>query len=808
VARRENELFIGEKFLNIEGRTIKHPALIKVYATPNSKKINEKPLNLISLDLETDAEKGDLRLLGIYDGQDYCYYTDNFIVNLFMWVKGANSKEASLCYWNRLDPFIILKEFLRLLSKNQRQESLIRFGKISGEYNKKKKEWVINPVCKIKIGSFYFGIMQSIHTSIQFFYYRKGFKGFKKVWAYDIAQLYQNGLEKEANARFNYYSKVDKSAHLVNWERFNNDNEYKYHIVLKSNELDARACYDLGMTIQNDFFNAFKYYPKSLISAGSLARSSIIANIFNRYSHLSEREQNFKVAKDVGSIGFMYYYDAWTKQYGQDIVKDLFALSTESYSGGYIEAIRYGYTKEGYYTDIASAYPGIIQKLYDLRNAKLTTGNGTPPEIKNSYCFIRGVVNIPQGVNFHPITIKHPLHKETNIRATGKYRASYTLNERKFLLEQGTTFENETWINIETKGQLSPLAKVCIDLINMRKKFLQESNSSQYIAKLSANSLYGILFEAVNTYTETQIKDGYIVNRAGYRAGEFFNPIYASIITSETRLLMSRGARDIERNGGKVILMMTDSIFWKGNKKDLPEKYIRENKTLGYFERVQKVNDIVCLGSGRYGFKTTNGYYIAKKRGLNSATMQNPNGIDISRFNWHDALKVMKEMNADKLKVKVKTLISPGLVLHDSRYNFNDLGRILQEYREIDAIVGKNKRFYDDKLKSPRLLAKQLINTSPIYLLPHALGKGIVDQTLPELRKEMFKLNIITRFEKYNKRKNKNMKAFYKANPRKAKLKENYEILIHYGYTSEDAQKMKFWSKERINATLKHQGII
>ena len=236
MARRENELFIGKEFLNEEGRTIKHPSLIKIYANVNSKKVNDTPLKLMGLDLETDAEKGDLKLLGIWNGLNYRYYTKDFILELFTWVKACSSKETSLAYWNRLDPFVILKEFLRYVSDDEKQQALTRFGKISGQYNKKERIWEIQPVVKVSIGDYTFGIIQAIHTSIQFFFYRKGFKSFKKVWGYDIAGLYQNGLEKEAKSRFNYYSKVDKSAHIVDWERFETDNEYKYHIVLRSNE--------------------------------------------------------------------------------------------------------------------------------------------------------------------------------------------------------------------------------------------------------------------------------------------------------------------------------------------------------------------------------------------------------------------------------------------------------------------------------------------------------------------------------------------------------------------------------------------
>ena len=890
MARRENELFIGTEHINDEGRTIKHPALIKLYATVNAKKTSDKPIGLIGLDIETDAAKGDMKLLGFWNGKYYEHYTDNFITNLFWKVLRANKTDKALAYWNRLDSLVILKEFLYHVDPDDRQKALARFGKISGEYNKKTSTWEVNPVVMLDIAGYKFGIMQAIRSSIQFFIYKPGFKTFRKTWAFDIAQLYQSGLEKEATSRLDYYSKVDESAHIVDWHRFNTDADYKHKIVLKSNELDARACYDLGLIIQEDFKSAFDYYPRSLISQGSLARSAIVANIFNQYKHLDEAQANYTVAEDVKSIGIMNVYDAWTDKYGQDVMKDLYALFSEAYSGGYIEAIQYGYSKEGYYTDIASAYPGVIQNLYDLRGAKITHGTGTPPEVKNSYCFIRGTITIPKGLNFHPVTIKHPFYKDTNIRPTGTFKASYTLNERKYLEEHGSTFEDETWYNIKTSGKTSTLAKVCKNFINLRQKFLKENNSSQYMAKIAANSLYGILFEAVDTYSEkviktqetaniyhitlNQYKKGINLNnikseikywydkeypkiiqswhsengiypdqlkeelehhgifmdfdtemdifnevlrlynykhieeeheyaevsRDGYRAGEFWNPLYASIITSETRLLMAKAAQAIESKGGKVILMMTDSLFWNGSPDMIPSEFVKEKKTLGYFEKVEKVTDIVCLGSGRYGYKS-NDYIISKKRGLNAAVIHDENGIEVDEFDWHKVLDIMKATNKTDIEMEVRTLVSPGLVLNNKAYAFEDLGRIVEEQRVIDAIVGINKRDYDPKLKNPSILTKRLVKTNPIHLLPGMTTNGIVDQTLPHLRKLMMQKNIVTkamREKQYDKTSNNN---YYKKTL-KDRRRENYNKLREAGYTPEEATKMKTWSEQRIKQAI------
>jgi hypothetical protein len=896
MARRENELYIGTEYLNLEGRMIKHPSLIHEIANVNINKISEKQIKLIGLDIETDYKKGDLRLLGLWDGMKYHYVVKNFLETLLSYSRAASKKDMALAYWNKLDSFVILKEFMAFVSDDKKQQALARFGKISGSWDKNTNEWIVEPVIQVKVGKYTFGIIQALRSSIQFFMHNEYKTGFKKIWAYDIAQLYQQGLEKEATSRFDYYSKVDKSAHLVDWDKFHSDDNYKFKIVLKSNELDARACHDLGIKIQEEFKSAFGYYPKTLLSQGSLARSAIVANITNQYKHLDDKQLAASVSADVESIGIMNYYDHWTNTYGQHVMKDLYALSSEAYSGGYIEAIRYGYAKEGYYTDIASAYPGVIQNLYDLRNAKITNGKGTPPSIDNSYCFIRGTIDIPRGVNFHTITVKHTLHNSTNIRPTGLFRASYTLNERTFLEEQGATFEDEEWYNIQTEGKPNTLAKVCKDFIDLRTKLIKENNSAQYMAKIAANSLYGILFEAVDTYSEKREKHieetkfyevqlapylkkinlssikgemeyffGDLSNklyhrwhsnnglypdqvkqelesvgiffeadnsfdifmeinkmyeytvidseleyanvfRNGYRAGEFWNPILASVITSETRLTMARAAVSIEKAGGKVIVMMTDSLFWTGNAEMIPSELVRDKKTLGYFEKVKKVYNIVCLGSGRYGYEESD-HFVSKKRGLNAGVIQDQDGIDIENFNWLQALHVIKKTNQDMIQMKVRTLISPGTILGNSAYGYHDLGRIVLEDRNIELIVGKHKRSYDDKLKQPKLLAETLIDTYPLHLQPNMAGRGIVDQTLPQLRHLMMHKNIITSYEKKKLKTANRQRAFMNAADRKldynSTQKEKYQYLKSKGVCSKEADVMRKWSHERIEQYFK-----
>jgi hypothetical protein len=63
---------------------------------------------------------------------------------------------------------------------------------------------------------------------------------------------------KNAKAGRNLLSDLNKiRSEIVDWKRYKTDEDYRKNIVLKSNELDARACYDLGIIIQEDFKKAF-----------------------------------------------------------------------------------------------------------------------------------------------------------------------------------------------------------------------------------------------------------------------------------------------------------------------------------------------------------------------------------------------------------------------------------------------------------------------------------------------------------------------------------------------------------------------
>lgn len=1019
MARRENTLFIGSEYMNIEGRSIKHPSLIKEFGTININKVSKEPLTFVGMDIETDVNSGDMKLLGFYLNKETLQYTDNFLMRFLQIVKWANRKDHNIVYWNKLDPFQLFKLFLLEVNEYEQLNALKRYGKTGGRWDRKQGKWYDDepPVIEVELNGYYFGIQIVIRSSIKFFYRTPNTNTLRTVWAYDIAQLYQYGIEREAlglydpitksypKARLPYYSKVDESAHIVDWTKFATNDEYK-KLVLYSNELDARAVHDLAVHLQNDFFKAFNWYPRTLISAGSIARAAIVALSLNKYNalipnkklNIPETPEYQMAVNDVRSISMINYYDTWLTNFGENTLKEILSISTEAYKGGYIEALEFGHVDTAYFADISSAYPAFIQKLYDLKNSKITSGVGTPPTIPHSYCFIRGDVNIPSHVNIHPLTIKHPTSLETNIRAVGEYRATYLKEERDYLIQLGATFKNEEWFNIETEGKLSPLSDISSKLGALRSHFIKLDDSAQSIAKDSNNSLYGILFEAVVKHTEFfnsyKLKDiinlikgaldvsgsaqydlnmkgvditslAYIVmdmlsnnepkqdvvlyisraiiesgfyiddtydyrfkllkpyikkinlqgivkelkyhfdddylihynrfnnktglypdsvidelsfygvnfegntyvdkiinmmtiydnlkNQAnfkkitnvksilskdefkdladrlvlylyesletissssieslGYRAGEFFNPIYAAWVTSQTRLLLSRAANDIERNGGKVLLLMTDSIFWRGKIDNMPKEYYRDVKTTGFFEKPTKIDNLLSLGSGRYEYYI-NGKYYSKRRGLNTTDWHSSEGLDRSGvFSWREAITNPQYLTDEgKIIVNVRTLISVGMVVHSQKriedgkiigFDIYDLGKIIEQTREVDALIGLSKRILPTNVQPIKLIDKT-VDTKPLRLDRYMFGEDkIVDQTLPILRELMMEQSAITIKQRDRDTSKRTSAAYHERHKDRiyADYRDKYNRLRGLGFSRDDARQMAVWSYDRL----------
>jgi hypothetical protein len=296
------------------------------------------------------------------------------------------------------------------------------------------------------------------------------------------------------------------------------------------------------------------------------------------------------------------------------------------------------------------------------------------------------------------------------------------------------------------------LANVSKKFSELRDYLTSIGDSAQDTAKKSNNSCYGLSKEGIDTYV---LIDG-TPERAGLRAGEQANDITATMITALARIQICEVAEAIEKNGGRVLTIMTDSVFFDGDISMFPAWAWTEKKTLGYFEKPDELHNFICLGAGRYEFMKKDkesGLYDSfknKSRGFSVADIISDDGVVLDKFNWNKALMEAQKTRSTIIKMPVRILVSVGMVLNNKDYPLETLGKIVDVDRKVDIIAGKEKRYIPTK----DLIDK--MQEGIVYSKPHYWEKdcmGDYDMTLPFLRKHVMNLEVLSPGEIDRKRK-------------------------------------------------------
>lgn len=589
-----------------------HPIFILRYARMATHH-RETPFNVVGLDIETNYKTGEPRMLGMAYGAVNQTTTYPTLEDFYKIVKGLidNSPGTNIVVWGSLD----IQAIMRLFNPSELERHFISRG-IAGSF--KGGEFVATPPCLREVEGDIFFIDhyisgRSLRLGMVF-----GDRAYS-LWVYNLSQFFTTTIADTAKTEKLGWIDFEEDTHLIDWERFQDDKEYQERCVA-SNRQDAVTVRELCFKLQDLFHNVFKVYPKLLVSTGSLADAAVSSML--------------EAANYESNSWRWLRHNAFVGQ-GQECV-EIETLLAEAYSAGYVDQFAMGYFHEVHTADIAAAYPDKIRKLPDLREARLVYGEGnlesaiSELEGKGVTVFtaaIRGIVTIPKSLKFHPITVKTP--DRQNVRLHGKFPASYLLEERRFCARHGARFENEEFVIVTLRKEaLAPIANVSIKLRNLREEFTrlrelvrEADNQSEFrvldgmqnTVKVIDNSLYGKTVMTVpiveNVNEVPQI--------VGMRAGDRYNMLYGSVITARTRIQIADACMQIEKRNGKVCLAMTDSVYWVGPKDALPDRYVRESKTAGYFEPPKTYWDFYLVKTGQYEYRDAEGKFYHKLRGLN-----------------------------------------------------------------------------------------------------------------------------------------------------------------------------------------------
>jgi len=607
-----------------------------------------------TIDIET--VDNELFILGYTLNDRYHYTLDNFYNTFHDLLIKSVQDSTDILTWSRYDNTHLVKLLLHnVLNVNN---VLVRIGKVSPVYSYMYKGFIIS-------------IDNIIKDSMIFSIKSRHQKKAKRIVIYNLKNLFTSDLEETTeNYELDYYTKIGTEYHIIDKNRYFNDLEYQ-KLVLESNRLDNVVIKDIANRLLENFKKVTGYYPRSIYTAGSLARSWLVAN-----------------RDSVGNAGELNYKVVFSKS---KYFNELLDYSMQSYHGGKIESYVLGYIPKAKIIDITSAYPYAMSLLPKI------TGNvryfaGKHKFILNHYfyAFIKCNITIKDPELIHPVIIPSPINK-SNISPYGYLKdVVITKIEYDYLLKKDVEVDVIDFYVVEHVENEYPYKIIVDDLFEKRLGTTNKSLSELF--KTIINSLYGITYELTDIYSDESGK----IEWVGYRAGDYFNPVIASYITGFTRTYLSDVSHNIVQNGGSVFLNMTDSIIYNGN---CTLDVFSELKTLGKFEPPKLIKDVIILGAGRYEFQDElTKEYTIKNRGFS---------VSVKKKSFYSKLKLN-----DEIKIKHRTFVS-SFKATTKKFSYKQLGHLIDDTYNINPFNLGGKRFIENYNVN---LNKEYTRTLPVYI--------------------------------------------------------------------------------------------
>jgi len=327
--------------------------------------------------------------------------------------------------------------------------------------------------------------------------------------------------------------------------------------------------------------------------------------------------------------------------------KRILDYAMQSYNGGKFEVTTKGI--DYYYEyDIVSQYPNEIRNLVDLRKAKILRSRDYQKE--SIYAFINCTMRIPISVH-SPLAMKNG---NLNYYPRGIIKKIITKTEYDYLTSQGcdSVIHDAYWFLIDDISY--PYRTVIDNLMKYKDEYKRTGDKLNYhTVKILMNSFYGKLCQLID-------KKDY------WQAGSSWNPIYASVITANARVSITKMQQDFSC----VVAVHTDSII--------------TTQELG-FPKVGSIGDMIkevegkgiILGSGIYqigdktkfrGFTTKeklldllpeygNKLYIDKKKPITWKEAAH-RGLSNDMINRFIDIKKALDLNFDRKRMWVDDYVS------------------------------------------------------------------------------------------------------------------------------------------------------
>ncbi|MAH51851.1 hypothetical protein CMI37_38900 [Candidatus Pacearchaeota archaeon] len=247
-----------------------------------------------------------------------------------------------------------------------------------------------------------------------------------------------------------------------------------------------------------------------------------------------------------------------------------------SYAGGKFETYQRGFG-EFYQYDINSAYPYEISNLQDIRFAKVLKSSEYQPTA--TYGFIKCRVLISNDYSPVPLKINN-----VNRYPIGSFTKIITKNEFDYLISKGDGVDiiDAWWIICPKKYPYKAEIK---RLYKLKQHYKNGDKLRYMLIKILLNSFYGKFIQITEKYRKEQGKI--------YEAGWLFNPIYASVITANTRVKVCKVCDKYDKF---TVAVHTDSII---TSKKISKNELNIGNNLGEWNFENRGGGVI-VGSGVY----------------------------------------------------------------------------------------------------------------------------------------------------------------------------------------------------------------
>lgn len=358
-------------------------------------------------------------------------------------------------------------------------------------------------------------------------------------------------------------------------------------------------------------------------------------------------------------------------------------IAYNSYTGGRFELIQKGYFDKVYTYDIKSAYPAQIAELIDYSKGEWLKTDDYHADAYTGYYFTQ--IDCLEPV-LSPFTKKEHL---LNVYPNGRFKQFLPKWEYDFISQHFPNVALKVISGYEfyEKELLYPFKEEIERLYHWKET--EKDDSVKYAVKIFMNALYGKFIQVNNNQT-----------------GKLFNPIYASEITSKTRVTLLKKALEA---GDSLISLSTDSVSSEKRLK------VPSSPKLGDFDKdfegkgVYVISDVYCLWDDKLNYKS-------KLRGF-TISLTKDSGTASKKGQVIKLSDILKQM-PDKTVYEYETTRVYHLGECLTHVNSLDVSKInlFDKVKKSIDINSDTKRYWDRDFKSGTDAMENTIGSKPLYL--------------------------------------------------------------------------------------------